>query len=355
MKSTITWFTALSLTVAMTGCSSLNLLKFGDRIPTATAKNPAVRCVCLWQEGEGQGIDGRPSRGFAGQVFFFTHNSHSPVAVDGDVRIFLFDDRGDQGDEAKPLHQFDFVEQSWNTHLFDSQFGPVYRIFVPYPRKGMESVDAALRVRLVRENRPPLFSDLTAVKLAGQDKENESKLGQMPEFHDHRILQRNGAVKITHREIRSDAEQLDDYLKNNSRTLGTEEEGRMARDVSFEKRVQLANHQAAESRMSAMEGQLQQMLAQERARIQQEQATRQAPAIFDSQVQQQATQQPYDEPNRFPGSDAALRRADDRATSGAVQHPGDSQTPMSYSQAVQQFRQLSQENAADQPGSQQAY
>jgi hypothetical protein len=185
----------------------------------------------------------------------------------------------------------------------------------------MDKVNAALRVRLTTKNRRDLFSDLTPVILAGQDKENEAKLGSMPEFHDHRILQRNGAVKITHTQERADGESLDEYLKNNSRTLGTSEQGRMARDSSFASRVDHAKHETADRRVETLERQLAEMLERERQRNR----------IDRSQIDQQPAQQAqapgtYREPELFPQD--GLGRPDNGQ-------------PMDYDQALEQYRQLS--------------
>jgi hypothetical protein len=291
--------------------------------------------MCLWQEGEGQGIDGRPTRGFAGQIFFFTGGTHSSVAVNGDVRIFLFDDDKNAKSSAKPLHQFDFVDESWKTHMYSSQFGPVYRIFVPYTRKGMSEVNAALRVRLQQETRTPLFSDLTAVKLAGQNSENEAKLGQAAEFHDHRILQRNGAVKITKY---TDGENFNDYLKNNTRTLGTQDQGEMVRDSSFENRVLQANHEARDKRTADLERQFTGMLEREKSRNSEQ--DRYAERLLKQHADRSDDRSPqierpqhdggsgYDEPARFSEPDDQTR-----SINGG---------PMSYPQAVQRLNQLQQ-------------
>ena len=119
--------------VALPGCTTTTLFsQFGHKDhPKATTNNPAVRCLCLWEPAEGTGVDNKPARGVSGQIFFFTRNEASSVEIDGDVRIFLFDNQGSADEQAKPLHQFEFLGGAWKTYLTSTQFGPAYQLFVP--------------------------------------------------------------------------------------------------------------------------------------------------------------------------------------------------------------------------------
>ena len=162
--------------LACTGCTTTSLFsKFThkQKFTKATAENPAVRCLCLWEAAEGTGVDNKPSRGVSGQIFFFTRGNVSSVEVDGDVRIYLFDDQGAPEDQAQPLHQFDFKDGTWKAHLTSTQFGPAYQLFVPYSRKGYHQADLALRVRHTPLNGSPLYSDLSRVSLLGYERAKE--------------------------------------------------------------------------------------------------------------------------------------------------------------------------------------
>ena len=159
--------------LALSGCTTTSLFsKFTHKlkVPKATAANPAVRCLCLWEPAEGTGVDNMPSRGVSGQIFFFTRGGASAVEVDGDVRIYLFDDQGSAEVQAQPLHQFDFMAGTWQAHLTSTQFGPAYQLFVPYSRKGRHQSELALRVRLTPPNGPPLYSDIANVVLPGHER-----------------------------------------------------------------------------------------------------------------------------------------------------------------------------------------
>lgn len=131
-------------------------------------ENPATHVLCLWQPAEGRGLDNLPTRGFAGQIAFFAGQSSTPVEVEGDVEILLFDDQGTRAQQSKPIHVFRFVDGSWQTHLTQTAWGPTYHIFLPYVRKGNHRAGCALCVRLNPKEGPRVNSDLANITLLGK-------------------------------------------------------------------------------------------------------------------------------------------------------------------------------------------
>ncbi len=150
----------------VSGCQTLDLA-FGPRIHKATGSDPVMEVFCLWDDGEGRGLDGLPARGFAGQIMFFTAGQKEAVKIDGDVRIYVFDDQGDAEEQARPIHQFDFTADAWNTYLRPSDFGGTYQLFIPYTRKGGHQAQCTLRVRYTPPGGQPLYSKPTTVTLKG--------------------------------------------------------------------------------------------------------------------------------------------------------------------------------------------
>ncbi len=146
----------------------------GEEVRWADNENPVVRCVCLWQPADGS-WEGRPTRGFGGQVFFLDRDTAKPVAVKGDVRIHVFDDNGPRENHGKAVHTFDFNKGAWNNFLVKTQFGPAYNIFIPYTRDGHHKTECALRVRLVETDTLTVFSDMSYVKLEGANPEATPK------------------------------------------------------------------------------------------------------------------------------------------------------------------------------------
>jgi len=155
----------------VTGCASLDLPKWNrtDFI-RADAKHPAAEIVCVWKPAKGTSLDGMPARGFAGQILFFNRRDAEPLVVDGDVRIFLYDDVGTAAEQAKPFHQFDFKPDSWNLHAKMTTLGPSYHVFIPYTRKDYGyRTNCALRVKLTPKKGPTIFSNVVSVPLPGPE------------------------------------------------------------------------------------------------------------------------------------------------------------------------------------------
>src|SRR5690606_2996280 len=119
---------------------------------------------------EGIGPDNLPTRGFAGKITFFTRNQKSGVRVNGDVRVYVYDDQGPVEERGKPIHQWDFPGDAWSIHLQQSSLGPAYSVFIPYTRKGNHQALCALRVRFTPAAGTPMYSETVAVLLPGQVK-----------------------------------------------------------------------------------------------------------------------------------------------------------------------------------------
>jgi hypothetical protein len=158
----------VALLLPLAGCAGKNLINWKkDSFPQADERNPVRKMVCIWEPVEGQGLDGLPTRGFAGQIMFFTHGSPAPVASDGEVMVYLYHDRGTPEEQAKPLHQFSFSSEAWSKHLQKSTPGPSYRIFIPYVAKHSWHVNCGLRVRLTTPQGQPVYSEMVYVRLPG--------------------------------------------------------------------------------------------------------------------------------------------------------------------------------------------
>jgi hypothetical protein len=166
MKS-LPHYLLLVLVPLLAGCTALdlNLSDFG-READQTAGVGEI--VCLWEAAEGVGLDGLPTRGFAGQVLFFVKGQSTPVRINGDVRVYVFDDQGTADEQARPLHEFNFPAEAWNSYLTQTNLGPAYQLFVPYTRKGSHFAKCELRVRLTAQDRLPAYSKLAMITLPGR-------------------------------------------------------------------------------------------------------------------------------------------------------------------------------------------
>lgn len=131
--------------------------------------NPALEAVCLWQPGEGCDPEGVPCKGFMGTILFLSKTS-TPLVIEGEVRVYLFDDQGTPEENTKPLRMFNFDNGSWAIHLTSTSFGPTYTVFIPYVRRGVSNAACTLRVRLKPKAGPVVFSEFANMQLNGPKK-----------------------------------------------------------------------------------------------------------------------------------------------------------------------------------------
>ena len=170
---------------SLIGCSSLSL-PFGRHSSTAGDNGKPARCLCLWQPVNAEDASGQPVKGFGGQIYFFAAGSEEPIEVDGDVRVFVFDDMGTPEQQARPKNVEDYDSFVWNSFLNKSQFGSNYTVFVPYSNASNYESICSLRLRLKRPDGSQLFSDMATVKLAGERREDKS-IRQLVSPREHSI------------------------------------------------------------------------------------------------------------------------------------------------------------------------
>jgi hypothetical protein len=173
-----TTFAALTMmaviTGAATGCSSLlhtsaAIIKSPVAFVSAIrAEKRIVKILCLWEPAEGQGLDGRPSRGFAGQILLFPHGSPSPIPVHGKIHIHEYVHFDPDDEDPQPAHRFTFDDGGWNAHRTESTLGETYNVFLPYVLKDKGHASCALRVEYISPEGRVISSPYTEVQLAAR-------------------------------------------------------------------------------------------------------------------------------------------------------------------------------------------
>jgi hypothetical protein len=198
------------------GCTSLSVPHFGESKTENVVAKPA-RCLCLWRPVQMQDASGQPVSGFGGQVYFFAAGSEEPIEVDGDVRVFVFDDIGTPEQQARPKDVQDYDSFVWTSFLNKSQVGSNYKVFVPYSKASKFESICSLRLRLDQPDGSQLFSDMATVKLAGEPREDKS-IRQLVSPREHSIRPDRS------RELRVDVEQRHN-TSDRATTIGSIKEG----------------------------------------------------------------------------------------------------------------------------------
>lgn len=160
--------------ILLSGCSSINMTKPSSLVSAplkavGLKKSPRVaKILCLWEAAEGQGLDEKPSRGFAGQVMFFGYGEATPIKTDGIVRIYEYTDYDPDEAEPEPAHVFVFDNGGWNAHMAEGTLGRTYNVFLPYVEKKTNHVVCALRVEYESKDGRKTSSPFTQVTLAAK-------------------------------------------------------------------------------------------------------------------------------------------------------------------------------------------
>lgn len=152
------------------GCSQTSSLLNFNKAPHASAKDPVIEILGLWEPADGRGPDGKPRRGCAGQVLFMTRGEQSPVRIDGDIVIHQFDDVGTPEEQAKPLHTFRFDTGSWSNHFAEGSLGPSYSVFIPYMRDSPYKTVCALRIQYTSVAGKIVHSSIAKINLPGPER-----------------------------------------------------------------------------------------------------------------------------------------------------------------------------------------
>jgi len=157
------------LLLASVGCAETAFIKSPGQFLLGTRNKAqarqAARILCLWEAAEGQGLDGQPSRGFAGQILFFGAGDAAAIPVHGEIRIYEYDDFDPDEDSPKPIHLFVFDDGGWNAHRAESMMGESYNVFLPYVKHHKGPATCALKVEFTAENGQTISSPITEISL----------------------------------------------------------------------------------------------------------------------------------------------------------------------------------------------
>lgn len=123
------------LALVLSGCSSLDLsegLKWRD-----SDDEPQVpdEIVDVWTD-EILYQAGRSTRGFGGRLMFHNQESETPIKVEGELTVYLFDDRSEDPLHEKPIHKYIFPAEVFEKHYSKSKLGHSYSFWLPVDEVG---------------------------------------------------------------------------------------------------------------------------------------------------------------------------------------------------------------------------
>jgi hypothetical protein len=170
MKRSISLVMLLLITGSFSpGCSTAMLQDPGRLIGRPRIETHVNRILCLWEPAQGTGTDGRPARGFSGQILFFGPKDDGGARVRGTVCIVEYENYDADDEDPEPLHTFRFESDAWEVHRTEGSLGHSYSVFVPYMKKHRDSVQCALKVEFIDEDGKCTSSDIIQTVLPGKE------------------------------------------------------------------------------------------------------------------------------------------------------------------------------------------
>lgn len=164
-----------ALLVLVSGCSSAGsffshpsqLVKDPGRlIGRPKMEENVVRIISLWEAANGKDPDGKPARGFAGQILFFGPKDLNGVRVNGKVVIYEYDEFDPESlDDPVPIHSFTFEPDAWDLHRTEGTLGHSYSCFIPYMKRHRDQVNCGLKVEFINDKGQRVSSETVEVLL----------------------------------------------------------------------------------------------------------------------------------------------------------------------------------------------
>ncbi|MDA7951710.1 MAG: hypothetical protein MPJ24_09510 [Pirellulaceae bacterium] len=91
-----------------------------------------VRIVSTWVDRILQSAGNKPVRGLGGRIYFF-NKANKPIAVDGTLTVYLFDDVENSGHSSVPKKKYVYTQENFASHKTkDKDLGISYNIWVPW-------------------------------------------------------------------------------------------------------------------------------------------------------------------------------------------------------------------------------
>lgn len=165
----------LLLSLTCVGCSSLRPTSWK---PSSLAwwqgeqeeLEPQIphRLVSTWVDTVKHTPGQMSERGFGGRILFFNKESTEPVAVEGQLVIYAFDESEGDPTRVEPTRRFIFPAEQFAKHQSQCQLGPSYSVWLPWDKVGGPLKNVSLITRFEPKGGPLIVGDQTSHLLPGE-------------------------------------------------------------------------------------------------------------------------------------------------------------------------------------------
>ena len=156
------------LLMMASGCQTIKPTWPANLFGTNTAKvkeskyAPPARLAIMWSPAVLNQAGQVPTRGFGGRVYFYDAKNN-PVAVEGQLVIYAYNNDKPQMDSRVPDKKFAFTPEQFTQHYSPTELGASYSIWIPWDAMGSAQSDVSL---------VPIFTSSSGALVMGQSSRN---------------------------------------------------------------------------------------------------------------------------------------------------------------------------------------
>ena len=162
------------LALLAAGCTSLTVPAVSDwpvTLPSWPAKNAAPEApqtlAVVWNAAVLQHPGSTPTRGLGGLVTFYGPDRSTPIRVEGQLNVYVYDDASRPADKVAPDAKYVFPAEQLAGHYGQSALGHSYSIWIPWDRAGGPRQELALTACFQPVEGEPVMGMPTRVVLEG--------------------------------------------------------------------------------------------------------------------------------------------------------------------------------------------
>jgi hypothetical protein len=140
---------------------------FGDGEDEPEIEIP-TRIVGMWTDTVLTKPNEKPQRGFGGRLMFYAKDPNRPVAVEGELIVYAFDETGRDPADNKPTRRYVFPPDQIPLHQSKSPVGPSYSFWLPWDEAGGAQTEVSLICRFQPKGGSVVTSEQTRHRLPGK-------------------------------------------------------------------------------------------------------------------------------------------------------------------------------------------
>jgi hypothetical protein len=146
-NKTLSFCLALLVTVADVGTAFADWPKLWPtssqpKIKESRFATP-VKTAVIWSPAVFNQVGKQSTRGFGGRIYFYDQKN-DPIAVEGQLVVYVYNDSAPGGENKTPERKFAFTPEQFTQHYNPTQLGASYSIWIPWDPVGGPQVQLTL-------------------------------------------------------------------------------------------------------------------------------------------------------------------------------------------------------------------